>query len=103
LRLNPTIIITKGERGSILYDKGQLHEIPIVSARRFVDPTGAGDGYRAGLLCGLANDLELIDACRLGAVVSSFVVGTIGAQTQRYSLEAVKRRFAETFGENLGI
>jgi len=103
LKLNPTIIVTKGEKGSILYDNEQIHEIPIVSPERFVDPTGAGDGYRGGLLCGLASDFDLVDACRLGAVVSSFVVETMGPQTQRYSLEAVKRRFAETFGEDLDI
>lgn len=103
LKLNPTLVTTRGVKGSVLYDNGQTHEIPIVPPEKFMDPTGAGDGYRAGLLCGLANDLKLVDACRLGAVISSFVVETIGPQTQQYSLETVKKRFAEMFGKNLDI
>jgi adenosine kinase len=96
----PIIIITKGESGSILYHKEQNLEceIPICKVETVVDPTGAGDGYRSGFLTGLAKGMSFEDSCRLGAVIGSFVVQSMGGQSQQYSIEDVKRVFNETFG-----
>jgi adenosine kinase len=95
------IITTKGKEGSELVyksaDKIYSTDIPISSPQKIKDTTGAGDGYRAGILSGLMLDMSLLDACRLGAVVASFVVETIGAQTHKYSIEKVRKRFFETF------
>lgn len=96
------IIITKGEEGSeLLYrDKNKQIfkvEIPIAKPRDIQDTTGAGDGYRAGILSGLILNLTLLDSCRLGSIVSSFVVETSGAQTQNYSIHDVRKRFFATY------
>ena len=97
------IIITKGEEGSEIVYRNQLGKIiynnvktPIHNA--VLDTTGAGDGYRAGLLSGIYIGLSLLDSCRLGSVISSFVVETIGAQTQIFTIKDVKKRFNETYG-----
>ena len=97
------IIITKGSEGSQLLYKDERNKtfnlrIPIASPIEVKDTTGAGDGYRAGILTGLILNMTLIDSCRLGAIVGSFVVETSGAQTQQYNLEQVKQRFFTTFG-----
>lgn len=96
------IIITKGEEGSELLYRDESRqifkvEIPIAHPREIQDTTGAGDGYRAGILSGLILNLTLLDACRLGSIVSSFVVETSGAQTQKYSIENVRKRFFDTY------
>lgn len=95
------IITTKGREGSeLMYKSGEklyLSEVPISTPEDIKDTTGAGDGYRAGILAGLMQNMTLLDACRLGAVVASFVVETVGAQTHKYSIEEVKKRFFETF------
>jgi len=96
------IITTKGEEGSELLYKDQearnyTIEIPIVKPKIISDTTGAGDGYRAGILTGLMLNLTLIDACRLGSVLSSFVIETTGAQTQKYDVSDVRKRFLETY------
>jgi len=96
------IITTKGAEGSeLLYkdQEGRIYtiEIPIVKPKQIKDTTGAGDGYRAGILTGLMLNLTLIDACRLGSVLASFVVETIGAQTQSYDISKVRKRFLETY------
>jgi len=44
------VIVTRGEKGSLLLDASGQREIPPVPAAQVVDPTGAGDAYRAGLL-----------------------------------------------------
>ena len=99
------IIITKGSEGSDLIYKDEnksissMH-IPIATPRKIEDTTGAGDGYRAGILTGLIMNMTLLDSCRLGSITSSFVVETKGAQTQVFNLEQVRMRFFETFGYN---
>ena len=97
------IIKTKGELGSELTyrdDTGKVYKNDITISKpenSIEDTTGAGDGYRAGLLSGLILDMTLIDACRLGAVIGSFVIETKGAQTQNYSLNDVRKRFMTNY------
>jgi adenosine kinase len=96
----PIVIITKGEKGSIVFNKKQDLKCEISSciAENVVDPTGAGDGYRSGFLTGLAMGMNLEDACKLGAVIGSFVVQSMGGQSQQYSMDDVKEVFKKTFG-----
>jgi len=103
LKLVKTIIETKGSEGSkLIYksDSGELKniEIPIAIPKSIIDATGAGDGYRAGILTGLILNMTIIDSCRLGSILGSFVVETNGAQTQIYNTESVKERFQKTYG-----
>jgi len=97
------IIMTKGADGSELMYKDQNNkiyevDIPICKPQKEIaDTTGAGDGYRAGILTGLSLDMTLLDSCRLGSVISSFVVETGGPQTQIFTLEDVKMRFFQTY------
>ncbi|MFX1377481.1 MAG: carbohydrate kinase family protein [Promethearchaeota archaeon] len=97
------IIITQGSKGSDLIYKDRKKKIfkihiPIATADKIVDTTGAGDGYRAGILTGLTLDMTLLDSCRLGAIIGSFVVETTGAQTQIFNILMVRERFLNTFG-----
>ena len=102
LKFLKAIIITKGAEGSeLIYkdekDKIYRVKIPICKPEKIVDTTGAGDGYRAGILTGLSLDMTILNSCRLGSVIGSFVVETGGAQTQTYHLEDVKKRFLQTY------
>ncbi len=97
------IIITRGSEGSELAytdenNKIQKIHIPIASPIKIEDTTGAGDGYRAGILTGLVLNMTLLDSCKLGAIIGSFVVETIGAQTHDFNFERVRKRFLITFG-----
>ena len=97
------IILTKGSDGSEFIYKDESNkifktDIPIATPKEVKDTTGAGDGYRAGLLTGLTLNMTLLDSCRLGAIIGSFVVETNGAQTQVFNLEQVRKRFYTTFG-----
>ncbi|MFX0041637.1 MAG: carbohydrate kinase family protein [Candidatus Hodarchaeota archaeon] len=96
------IIITRGSEGSdlIYRDKKRIYKIniPIATPMKIKDTTGAGDGYRAGILTGMVLNMTLLDSCRLGAIIGSFVIETTGAQTQIFNIEQVRKRFFETFG-----
>jgi adenosine kinase len=80
-----------------------VEQIPIAKPRVFHDPTGAGDGYRAGLIAGLLNSLSLEDSARLGAVVGSFVVEGEGPQDHTFTKEEVKQRYEQTFKKTLRL
>ncbi|MHA2183381.1 MAG: PfkB family carbohydrate kinase [Promethearchaeota archaeon] len=103
LEYTRAIIITKGSQGSeLIYkdenDKIYNIDIPIATPDQIKDTTGAGDGYRAGILSGISLNMTLLDSCRLGAIIGSFVVETVGAQTQSFTIENVSKRFFKTFG-----
>ena len=98
-----SIIITKGSAGSELIYKDETNkiyniDIPIATPNQIKDTTGAGDGYRAGILSGLTLNMTMLNSCRLGAIIGSFVVETVGAQTQVFNMEQVIKRFFTTFG-----
>jgi adenosine kinase len=98
LALTPHLITTRGEKGSLLQTDGASEEVPAVPARQVLDPTGAGDAYRAGLLKGLALGLSWGEAARMGAVLASFSVEQQGTQEHRLEIQEFWDRYAETFG-----
>jgi len=82
-----TIITTLGENGSqIITPTGEL-TIPAVKPDKVVDPTGAGDAYRAGLIKGLVQNTGVIKGALMGSVCASFAVECYGTQEYRFSRE----------------
>jgi adenosine kinase len=98
LKLTPNLLTTKGEQGSVVQTARGREEIPAVPARQVLDPTGAGDAYRAGLLLGLLLSLDWPEAARLGAVLASFCVEEQGTQEHRLAVPEFWERYAENFG-----
>lgn len=75
------IIQTLGDKGSIIYEK---NEDPIkieVVPTKAVDPTGAGDSYRAAFLSLYLRDNDIKTCGRFASTVSSYIVETQGTQT----------------------
>lgn len=103
LNLNPNIIITKGSKGSECHYQGEVVSVPICSPKEVKDTTGAGDGFRAGLLSSLAKNLPFETACKMGSVVGSFVVESDGPQSQQFSLKNVIDRYEQNFHETISL
>ena len=102
VKMVEAVITTKGADGSeLLYsdEQGKIYNIniPIAKPVKIEDTTGAGDGYRAGILTGLILNMTLLDSCRLGSIIGSFVIETKGAQTQFFDINKVRKRFFETY------
>ncbi|MEE8166371.1 MAG: carbohydrate kinase family protein [Myxococcota bacterium] len=103
------LIVTRGERGSLLRCGGREAgvrmevdrlEVAPVKAEEVVDPTGCGDAYRAGLLYALANDLSLETGVRLGSLMGSLKVARQGPQSIELDLAAIRARYQAEFGES---
>jgi adenosine kinase len=66
-----------------------------------VDPTGCGDAYRAGLLYGRAQGLDLDAACRIGSLMGALKVSVEGPQGLDLESGAFAERYAAEFGAPL--
>lgn len=93
----PMAIETRGGDGCVLYENGQETGIPAVPVRS-IDPTGAGDGFRAGFLTAYAAGFSPADACRIGTVTASFVVECNGCQTGIPDWRLMIQRYEKEFG-----
>jgi len=90
-RMVPTLVVTLGERGSIIYSKDKEIKIPSIPTK-VEDPTGAGDGHRAGFLTAYLKGYDLKDCGLVASAVASFVVEKRGCQTNLPTWEDVVER-----------
>lgn len=92
------IVVTYDSKGSTIYTNEGEFEIPVVSVKA-VDPTGAGDAYRAGFLLALTRGYSLPTCGKIGSTVASFVVQARGCQTNLPIWEEMKTRYEANFGK----
>jgi adenosine kinase len=92
LKLAKMIIVTQGEAGSLVSTQDDEFRISAVKPRKAVDPTGAGDAYRGGLISGLVHGKSIRDCAMMGSVCASFCVECYGTQDYRFSKEEFKER-----------
>ena len=97
-RLVKAMVVTQGAQGSLVFVNGRSETIPTVKPAEVVDPTGCGDAYRAGLLYGLANDLDWPTTGRLASLLGSIKIAQRGAQNHLFTRDEIARRFREAFG-----
>ena len=92
------LIVTRGAEGSVLRTRDDLHTIAVVPPDDVQDPTGCGDAFRAGLIHGLLNDLDLITCCRIGSVMGAIKVAVQGPQNHNPTADEISQRFFDNFG-----
>ncbi len=94
LRRAQAVIVTKGEMGSLVFTPKSEIRIPAAKPKTVKDPTGAGDAYRGGLICGWVQGKDLEECAKMGSVCASFAVECYGTQEYRFSAEEFRERFA---------
>ena len=87
-----TIIVTMGEMGSRLYTPEGEIKIPAAKAKQVVDPTGAGDAYRGGLISGLLRGKDIEESARMGSACASFAVECYGTQSYSFMAKEFEER-----------
>jgi adenosine kinase len=92
------MIVTRGAEGSVLRTRDGLVEIGVVEPDDVLDPTGCGDAFRAGLIHGLLNDLDLVTCCRIGSVMGAIKVARQGPQNHKPSFSEIQQRFLDAYG-----
>ena len=92
------LVVTLGENGAEVDCNGATEAVPVVPANA-IDPTGAGDAFRGGLIKGLANGTGVKRAVQMGAVCGYYAVQVEGTQNYRYTLEEYETKLREAFGD----
>lgn len=101
LVLAGTIITTLGEKGSVIVSRDSEVPVPAAKAGAVVDPTGAGDAYRAGLLKGIVSGKDLPAAAKIGAVAAVYAIEKYGTQEHRFTYDEFAERYRKNFGETI--
>ena len=103
------LVTTLGERGSVIErfvpplkirgGRGGVIKIriPVAKPKQVVDPTGAGDAYRAGFIYGLLREWSLDRVGRFASLVSVYTVEKLGTQTHEFTLANLRQRYQNNF------
>jgi ribokinase len=87
-----TALITLGGNGSLLHTRENSIHIPVVSAGKVVDTTGAGDAFNGGFAAALARGYTPEAAARFGSATAGISVtrpGTAPSMPTRAETEAL--------------
>jgi adenosine kinase len=103
LDYSKVIITTLGKEGALVLSKEGKVKVSPAKANEVLDPTGAGDSFRAGFLKGYLNKLGLRISAQMGSVAACFTIETYGTTTHRFSVEEFKNRYKENYGEELNL
>ncbi len=99
----PIIVVTKGARGSDIYQSGKKISIAPAKPKNTSDPTGAGDAYRAGFIAGLVRGWDLKTCGQLAATVAAYTVEKFGTQTHSFTLAGLARRYYQNYRERINL
>jgi adenosine kinase len=98
LSLAEMLVVTLGEKGSLIYADGNQIAIPAAQPKQVVDPTGVGDAYRAGFIIGLLRGYNWETTGRLGSLAATYVLESVGCQSHGYTISQFVARYHENFG-----
>jgi adenosine kinase len=94
-------VTTLGADGVEITGHG-IERIHVPVARDVIpdDPTGVGDGFRAGFFAAISWGLGLERAAQLGSLVAALVLETVGPQEYEIKSDFFVKRFADSYGDD---
>jgi adenosine kinase len=92
------VVTTLGPDGVMLDLHGEKLLIPAISVPEVLDPTGAGDAFRAGLLKGWSMGVEWDIGCQMGTVAATYALEQYGTQEHYMDWRTFCRRYKSHFG-----
>jgi len=95
------LITTLGAKGSIIETPDKSMHIRRCDAENTLDPTGAGDAYRAGLLTGYLHGYDLETCGQMGSVAAAYTVEKYGTQTHSFTKKQFIQRYKKSFGKTV--
>jgi adenosine kinase len=101
LDLAEIVVTTLGRHGSRITTRDGNVDVPAAPARRELDPTGAGDAYRSGLVAGLLRGLDLHAAGCVASLAATHAVEHVGTIEHSYTKEEFCARHIEAFGADV--
>ena len=78
--INKLIVVTRGDKGAIAINKGEVTECSALKIDHIKDLTGAGDLFASGFLHGFINNKSTKESLEKGAEMASKIIQVIGAR-----------------------
>ena len=94
------LVVTLGDQGSRIVTNGGETRIKALAVEKVLDPTGAGDAYRAGFIKGLLHALPHETCAKLGSAVAAYAVECYGTQNHNFTHDELKSRFEGAYQES---
>ena len=91
------LIVTLGAAGAVIHTRGEEILIPPAPVREVVDPTGAGDAFRAGVIHGLLHGRDWRTIGRIASLMGAIKVESRGTQNHRFTRQEFAQRLATAF------
>ena len=102
LEMGPrSVIIKKGEHGSVYVDDSNIYIVPAFPLKSIVDPTGAGDSYAGGI----AGYLSIKKNIGFEEIKNAMLYGTLTASfcVEKFGVEGLKNLNLATLNKRLKI
>jgi adenosine kinase len=93
-----TIVTTKGEQGCEIVSPEGVVRVPVVPTENAIDPTGAGDAFRGGLIKGLTDGKPIQRCVEMGTVAAHYAVQVSGTQNYTFTPAEFTETLEECFG-----
>lgn len=103
LREGQIFVTTLGEKGSRISVRESKRqsvrdiEVGVAKPKKVVDPTGAGDAYRAGFIAEFVEGKDLKICGQMGAVAASFAIEKYGTMEHMFTIKEFEMRLAKNF------
>jgi adenosine kinase len=100
LRLVDVRVTTLGSKGVEIVGSGvEYVHVPVAKERTKADPTGVGDGFRAGFLTAREWGLSWERSAQVGSLLATLVLETVGTQEYVVKPNEFADRLAESYGD----
>lgn len=92
-------VTTTGPKGVIIESSaGPSVSVAAAALGQTVDPTGAGDAFRAGFLAGTCSGVGQERSAQMGCAMAALVMETTGTQEYVFEPEGFLARISESYG-----
>lgn len=92
-------VTTAGPKGVIIESSaGPSVSVAAAALGQTVDPTGAGDAFRAGFLAGTCSGVGQERSAQMGCAMAALVMETTGTQEYVFEPEGFLARISESYG-----
>ncbi|MCL6589486.1 MAG: carbohydrate kinase family protein [Firmicutes bacterium] len=92
------LVETLGGKGSFLGAKHKRVHVQAAKPTVVVDPTGAGDAYRAGLIKGYFEGASLEKTGQYASITAVYAVEHKGGTSHKYTIAEFNQRYQENYG-----
>jgi adenosine kinase len=93
-----TIVTTKGGQGTEVVTRDGATAVPAIPTEKVLDPTGAGDAFRGGLIKGIIHGDPVQRCVEMGTVCAHYVIQSYGTQEYSLTLEEFQATLERHFG-----